>query len=64
MDGIESMLKIYEPNAEQIANMIDECDGWSKINDLQNHENFEIYKLAYDLINQYFLDDETADEVI
>lgn len=42
------------PHAEQIANLIEECDGLSKIEDLQNHENVEIYKLAYDIIEQYF----------
>lgn len=48
------MLKMAGPHAEQIANLIEECDGLSKIEDLQNHENVEIYKLAYDIIEQYF----------
>lgn len=37
--------------------MIEECDGVSKIEMLQNHENIEIYKLAYDIIEQFFSDE-------
>uniref|UniRef100_U5EZA0 Importin subunit alpha n=1 Tax=Corethrella appendiculata TaxID=1370023 RepID=U5EZA0_9DIPT len=57
LDGINNMLKMAGPDAEAIANMIEECDGVSKIELLQNHENIEIYKLAYDIIEQYFSDE-------
>jgi len=57
LDGINNMLKMAGQHAEQIATLIEECDGLSKIEDLQNHENVEIYKLAYDIIEQYFSDD-------
>lgn len=62
MDGINNMLKMAGPHAEQIANLIEECDGLTKIEDLQNHENVEIYKLAYDIIEQYFSDDVPDDD--
>lgn len=45
------------PDVVHIANMIEECDGMTKIEDLQNHENIDIYKLAYDIIEQFFSDD-------
>lgn len=36
---------------------IEECEGMAKIEELQNHENIEIYKLAYDIIEQFFSDE-------
>lgn len=60
LDGIHNMLKIAGPEVEQLANMIEECAGLDKIESLQNHENVEIYKLAYDIIEQYF--SEEADD--
>lgn len=58
------MLKMAGPHAEHIATLIEECDGLTKIEDLQNHENVEIYKLAYDIIEQYFSDDVADDDGI
>lgn len=51
------MLKMAGPHVEQIASMIEECDGMTKIEELQNHDNVEIYKLAYDIIEQFFSDE-------
>ncbi|KAG8042570.1 hypothetical protein G9C98_005204 [Cotesia typhae] len=60
LDGINNMLKLAGTEVEQLANMIEECSGLDKIEALQAHENVEIYKLAYDIIEQYF-SDETDD---
>lgn len=57
LDGINNMLKMAGPHTEHISNMIEECEGMAKIEELQNHENIEIYKLAYDIIEQFFSDD-------
>ncbi|XP_012262741.2 importin subunit alpha-3 [Athalia rosae] len=54
LDGINNMLKMAGPQVEQLANMIEECSGLDKIEALQSHENLEIYRLAYDIIEQYF----------
>lgn len=61
LDGINNMLKLAGTQVETLANMIEECSGLDKIESLQNHENVEIYKLAYDIIEQYF--SEEADDV-
>lgn len=44
-------------DAAEVADRIELCDGTTKIEELQNHENVEIYKLAYDIIEQFFADD-------
>lgn len=44
-------------HVETVANLIEECEGLAKIERLQSHENVEIYKLAYEIIDQYFTDD-------
>ncbi|XP_033229443.1 importin subunit alpha-3 [Belonocnema kinseyi] len=61
LDGIHNMLKLAGAQVETLANMIEECSGLDKIESLQNHENVDIYKLAYDIIEQYFSED--ADDV-
>lgn len=34
------------------------CAGLEKIEQLQNHENEDIYKLAYEIIDQFFSSDD------
>lgn len=54
LDGINNLLKVAGQDMEAITAMIEECGGLDKIESLQNHENVEIYKLAYEIIEQYF----------
>lgn len=57
LDGIHNMLKLAGSQVEHLANMIEECSGLDKIETLQNHDNIDIYKLAYEIIEQYFSED-------
>lgn len=57
LDGINNMLKMAGSDVEQLCGMIEECNGLDKIEMLQNHDNLEIYKLAYEIIENYFSGD-------
>lgn len=42
----------------QYAMYIEECGGMVAIHALQNHENFDIYKKCFYIMDKYFPDDE------
>lgn len=62
LDGISNILKMAGNQVEIPCNLIEECGGLDKIEALQNHENEDIYKLAYEIIDQYFSEDGDEDE--
>uniref|UniRef100_A0A8C0ID48 Importin subunit alpha n=1 Tax=Bubo bubo TaxID=30461 RepID=A0A8C0ID48_BUBBB len=62
LDGLSNILKMAEDEAETIANLIEECGGLEKIEQLQNHENEDIYKLAYEIIDQFFSSDDIDED--
>jgi len=64
LDGLNNMLKLAGAEVEAVAAMVEECGGLDKIESLQNHENVEIYKLAYEIIEQYFSDDGEEDAAL
>lgn len=37
-------------------------EDWKKIEQLQNHENEDIYKLAYEIIDQFFSSDDIDED--
>merc|ERR1711977_260866 len=71
MEGLENILKVGEadrglqgPSAFNIyAKEVDECEGLDKIENLQNHQNTDIYNKAVNIIEVYFGgDDEVEDQ--
>ena len=70
LDGLENLLKVGEHdkmqtnNTNEIALFIEEAGGMEKIHNLQMHDNSEIYKKAYGIIDRYFNDEDEEDQAI
>jgi hypothetical protein len=57
LDGIHNMLKMASHDEMEAAcTIIEECGGLDNIEALQNHENIDIYRLAFDIIESFFSD--------
>jgi len=55
LETITKFLKYGHINGnDKIKNSIEECDGLEKINDLQNHQNHNIYEKSVDILEKYF----------
>ncbi|XP_036099617.1 importin subunit alpha-3-like [Molossus molossus] len=54
LDGLSNILRMAEEEAYTVASLIEECGGLEKLELLQNHENEDIYKLAYEITDQFF----------
>ncbi|WFD29256.1 Importin alpha subunit (Karyopherin alpha subunit) (Serine-rich RNA polymerase I suppressor protein) [Malassezia sp. CBS 17886] len=66
LDGIDNILKIGEQDKEamgpgatnQYALFVEGCGGMVSIHALQSHDNFDIYKKCFYIMDKYFPDDE------
>lgn len=63
LDGLTNLFKAAD-NPDGIATMVEACGGLDKIEQLQSHSNQEIYKLAYEIIDNYFSDEHVVDEAL
>lgn len=54
LDGLHNILKMAGDNSDAVATMIEEAGGLDKIELLQHHQNDEIYRLAFQIIDKYF----------
>ncbi|XP_018012577.1 importin subunit alpha-1 isoform X2 [Hyalella azteca] len=56
MDGIANILKCAEKlgEVERVAQMVEEYGGVDKLEELQNHENIDVYKKALDIVERFF----------
>uniref|UniRef100_A0A9L0SEY1 Importin subunit alpha n=1 Tax=Equus caballus TaxID=9796 RepID=A0A9L0SEY1_HORSE len=62
LDGLKNILIMAGDEASTIAEIIEECGGLEKIEVLQQHENEDIYKLAFEIIDQYFSGDDIDED--
>ncbi|KAG0165897.1 Importin alpha subunit (Karyopherin alpha subunit) (Serine-rich RNA polymerase I suppressor protein) [Apophysomyces sp. BC1034] len=70
LDGLETILKVGEVEKQndpeglnRYAYYIEECGGMEQIHQLQAHENADVYKKAYDIIDHFFADDDDTKEM-
>lgn len=65
LEGLENILKVGEAEKNSggtdvnlYAQMIDDAEGLEKIENLQSHDNNEIYEKAVKILETYWLEDE------
>ncbi|CAJ0766032.1 22279_t:CDS:1, partial [Entrophospora sp. SA101] len=65
LDGLENILKVGDlekvDSLNQFAVYVEEAGGMEKIHNLQTHDNIDIYKKAYHIIDKYFAEDDEED---
>ncbi|KAE8688512.1 Importin subunit alpha-4 [Hibiscus syriacus] len=72
LEGLENILKVGEADKEMgmngginlYAQMVDECDGLDKIENLQTHDNHEIYEKAVKILEKYWAEEEEDEQNI
>ena len=62
MDGLMNILSTAAQQGEgdKICELIEECGGLDKIEDLQSHENEQVYKKALAIITTFFGEEEVS----
>lgn len=71
LEGLENILKVGEADKDMgmnggvnlYAQMIDECDGSDKIENLQTHDNNEIYEKAVKILERYWAEEEEDEQI-
>jgi len=66
LEGLENILKVGEADKVMgmnnginiYAHMIDECEGLDKIENLQSHDNNDIYEKAVKVLEKYWAEEE------
>ena len=66
LEGLENILKVGEADKNQgnsgdvnvFAQMIDDAEGLEKIENLQSHDNNEIYEKAVKILETYWLEED------
>ena len=69
LDGLDNILKVGEMDKQAggpgavntYAQFVEEAGGMVTIHNLQQHDNLDIYKKAFNIMDKYFPDDEDVD---
>ncbi|KAG8219728.1 armadillo-type protein, partial [Butyriboletus roseoflavus] len=72
LDGLDNILKVGEADKQaagpgavnQYALFVEEAGGMVTIHNLQSHDNLDIYKKAFNIMDKYFPDEEEVDAAI
>ncbi|KAF3573295.1 hypothetical protein F2Q69_00060523, partial [Brassica cretica] len=72
LEGLENILKISEADKEMglnggvnlYAQIIEESDGLDKIENLQSHDNNEIYEKAVKILERYWAEEEDEEQIL
>jgi len=64
LDGINNILKMAGDDVDMICQIIEECKGLDKIEELQSHENEEIYNLSFQIIDNFFQEEEQEESLV
>jgi importin subunit alpha-1 len=72
LDGLDNILKVGEADKQaagpgavnQFALFVEEAGGMVTIHNLQSHDNLDIYKKAFNIMDKYFPDEEDVDAAI
>jgi len=72
LEGLENILKVGEAEKDLgntggvnlYAQFIDDAEGLEKIENLQSHDNNEIYEKAVKILETYWLEDDEDDQAL
>jgi hypothetical protein len=62
IDALEAILK-SSPNSNVFTKLVDEAEGIEKLENLQDHENHDVYQKAMRLIETYFNGEEESENL-
>jgi HEAT repeat protein len=62
LDAITRVLEVGEKHEKEYTVLMDEYDGISKLEQLQEHPNEEVYKKTIKLLERFFSDEDADDE--
>lgn len=64
LSGLENLFKTAEKigGVENLSLLVEEIGGLDKLEMLQNHQNEEIYKIAYNIVDRYFADNTNQEQ--